>query len=198
MHERPADVLAHQPLRSVGVAGRDRVEDRPVLGHVGEQPVGLGQAAGEQPAPDLDDPQALERPDELGVAGGPGEQDVEGAARVVGLVRVAGGGVGVGLRLEQCLECREVSGVARSAASRAIPGSSSTRTSRRPMTASRPEIRDPEAAVREFDDQAFAGEPPQRLADRRAGDPEGLGQLDLSEPGPRLDVPARMSARSRA
>ena len=75
----------------VAVARGDRGEQRAVLGDVGALPARARGARGEQAPADLDDPQRLDHGDELAVAGGVREHDVEVAAGVVrGDPRVGG------------------------------------------------------------------------------------------------------------
>ena len=69
-----------------------------------------------------------------------------------------------------------------------MPGSTSERTSSRRSTSSRLGLGGAEAAVGQELGEPLAGQPAQRLADRRAGDPELLGELDLAEPGAGRDL----------
>ena len=59
-----------------------------------------------------------------------------------------------------------------------------------------PEVRDEEAAIHLELDEPVAGEPPQRLADGAARDPERVGELGLPDPRAGARRPSTIIARS--
>ena len=87
MPERALDMLAHQPGGAVGVPRLEGSEDRLVLLDVVILPLLRAAALREEPAADVGDPQPLEELREGVVPRCSRHGEVEGAARVVHLVR---------------------------------------------------------------------------------------------------------------
>jgi hypothetical protein len=89
--ERVDDVLAHETLCSLPVARLNSGEDRLMLSDVTRLPVRLAGATGQQAPPDLDDPERVQRADDVFVVRCAGEREVKLSAGVVD--RVGFGGV---------------------------------------------------------------------------------------------------------
>ena len=186
-------------LRALAVAPPRSLEQLLVLGDVRLLPVGLRAPACKEAPADVGDPERVEDPGQGVVARRAGERRVERAAGVVG-----GGGACARIRSPATAR-RSASRSAsfrRSAARRAIPGSSEQarlEPLEHPLEAG---VRDEEAAVHLEHDEAVACQPPERLPHGAARDPERLRQLRLADASAGLEPPvddhARAARRRRA
>ena len=159
--------LRAQPRSTTGGPGTRRA--RPAFGR-------LSPARPSRDIVAIDDPHRLEHRDELAVARGPGERDVEVAARVVprSASRAFASRSIVAYRRSRSASVRARRRPGRSPARRA-PGPRAGAGRRRCWAGGA------EASVRDELGEALAGQAAQRLAHRGARDPELLGELDLAE-----------------
>ena len=131
-----------------------------MLGGIRALPVGLRASPEEETAADFHEPEGCDHPHELFVARGP--RSAMWNLRLASCASIPSR-ASSSSAMASLMRSRSRP-VLRSAASAAMPGSRMALTSNRRSTASKPQVRDPEAAVGVEVHQAFAREPPQGLA----------------------------------